>query len=185
MTKLFLRIARKPLTQTTNSRYDLPVDNYAKAPLRRLFHFLAVSGRTDISVRRFVCYNLHTLVLRCETSFVLSRTCTLFKKHRGVYPTHFESPLPTPAQSGHPRPVAAIASQIARLSTESRQNQPASSRLVIQDASHNRKCRELRRSILTCNKKAISPTLTGNAPPTNAVNVVIHDSRINLQETDR
>ena len=121
MTKLFLRIARKPLTQTTNSRYDLPVDNYAKAPLRRFFHFVGVSGRTDTSVRRFVCYNLHTLVLRRETSFLLSTTCTLFKKHRGVYPTHFESPLPTPARPGHPRPVAAIASQIARLSTESRQ----------------------------------------------------------------
>jgi hypothetical protein len=186
MTEKFSQIPQIPLRQTTISLYTLPVDNYLKAPLRRLFHFVAVSLRTDTTLNSFICHDLHTLISRAETSRALSTTSTHFQKHTGVYPNYFESPAPLPwMRSTRRLPVAAIASQIAGLSTDSWRDRSAKPGLVVESASRSRTRRKWPSSIFTCNKKAISPTLTGNATPTIADNVVIPTVRINLQETDR
>jgi hypothetical protein len=186
MIEKYLQIANKPLPQTTISRYTLPVDNYAKAPLRRLFHFVGVSGRTDTPRNSLICHDLHTLVFRPNARHALSTTSTHFQKHTGVYPTYFESPAPLPwMRSTRRLPVAAIASQIAGLSTDSWRDRSAKAGLVVESTSRSRTRRHWPPPILTCNKKAISPTLTGNATPTIAVNVVIPTVRINRQETDR
>jgi hypothetical protein len=186
MTEKFSQIPQKPLPHSANSRYTLPVDIYAKAPLWRLFHFVAASLRTDTTSNPIICNNLHTLISRAKTTHALSTTSTLFKKHTGVYPTHFESPVPVPCRRRSPRhPVAAIASQIAGLSTESWRDRSAHSGRELESASRNQNCRNGRPWILTCNKKAISPTLTGNAVAACAVYTVIQSKRINLQETDR
>ena len=56
----------------------------------------------------------HILVSRKLLTAPFSITSTHFQKHTGVYPTHFESPVPVPCRRRSPHhPVAAIASQIA------------------------------------------------------------------------
>ena len=186
MTKNFSQTTHMPLPQPTISRYTLSVDNYAKAPLRRLFQFVAVSGRTGTPRNSLIRQGLHTLISRPNASPALSIASTHFQKHTGVYPTYFESPAPLPwMRSTRRLPVAAIASQIAGLSTDSWRDRSAKAGLVVESASRSRTRRKWPSSIFTCNKKAISPTLTGNATPTIAVNVVIPTVRINLQETDR
>ena len=128
----------------------------------------------------------HILISRPLLTAPLSITSTHFQKHTGVYPNYFESPAPLPwMRSTRRLPVAAIASQIAGLSTDSWRDRSAKPGLVVESASRSRTRRKWPSSIFTCNKKAISPTLTGNATPTIAVNVVIPTVRINLQETDR
>jgi hypothetical protein len=174
------------LTQPTNSRYAVPVDSYAKAPLRRLFHFVAVLLRTDTRRNSLVCHDLHTLVFQPKTSRPLSTTSTLFTKHGGVYPTHFESPVPLPWTGSVQRPEPAVASQIAGLSTSSCRNRsPNSGRAAETAVSHRHQSPSQPLSVLTCNKKAICPTLAGNAVATNAVYRVIPIKRSDLQETDR
>lgn len=183
MTKNFSQIAQMPLPQPTISRYTLSVDNYAKAPLRRLFQFVAVSGRTGTPRNSLIRQGLHTLISRPNASPALSIASTHFQKHTGVYPTHFESRIPWPFRRPAPRhPVSATVSQITGLSTWSWRNR----------AAHDAETSPLREkwlrrpsSIFTCNKKAICPTLTGNAVAASAVYTVIPSKRTNLQETDR
>lgn len=183
MTEKFSQNAKKPLRQTTISRYTPFVDNYAKAPLRRLFHFVSVSLRIDTTRNYLIRQGLHTLISRTNTSPALSIGSTHFQKPRGVYPTHFESPVPSSWRRPDPRHrVAAIASPIAGLSTGSCCDRSAH---AAETSLHPRKRRHRPPSIFTCKKKAIYPTLTGNAAATGDVYIVIPTTRINLQETDR
>jgi len=109
---IFLSSPEKSLRQTTISRYNRHVDNYAKAPQRRLFHFRDPSSfdRSLLNARRpvqklLILNDLRTLKISPAASHSFSSTSALFKKRRGVYPK-----LPILE-----RPVAAIASQIAGL----------------------------------------------------------------------
>ena len=109
---IFLSSPQNPLQQIPNSRYNRHVDNYAKAPHRRLFHFPDPSSfdQSASNARRPVqklpiLNDLRTLKISPAASHSFSSTSALFKKHRGVYPN-----LPILE-----RPVAAIVSQIAGL----------------------------------------------------------------------
>jgi hypothetical protein len=160
MTKNFSQMIKNPLSQSPNSRYNLLVENYAKAPHRRLFPFVAVSGRADTPFKSLIRFDLHTLVFRRKTSPSLSVTSTHFTKHRGYTPI-----LPILELGANARRVTA---PVATLISPAPRSVP-----------------QIAVSILTCNKKAICSTLSGNAPATNAVYVVIPSTSINPQETDR
>jgi hypothetical protein len=185
MTKTFSQIPKKPLTRSTISRYNLHVDNYATAPMRRLFHFVNLSSPTDTAVSLFTCNDLHTLdFVQTEQLSRFQQLPHSLKKHRDV-PLFF----PFRNATGHTVPgrtVAAVASQIAGLSSASWRDRSLHSARAAEMAippRHRPPSRSL--SVLTCNKKAISLTLAGNALASNAVYKVIPIKRTDLQETDR
>ena len=180
MAEFFSQIPKKPLTRSTISRYNPSVDNYAEAPLGRLFHFVDLSSRTGTAVSCFIFNDLHTLNFgQTEQISRFQQFPHSLKKCRGCTPV-----LPISEPSGDP--VAAIASQIAGLSSDSWRNRSVNSdRAAETAASYPRRSLSRPLSILTCNKKAISPTLTGNALATNTVYKVIPIKRNDLQENDR
>ena len=73
---------------THNSRYTLPVDNYAKAPLRRLFHFVAVSLRIDTTRNSLIRHRLtHSYFPAKHKPLIINSFHTLPKTYGGIpYP---------------------------------------------------------------------------------------------------
>jgi hypothetical protein len=109
---IFPSSPNKSLRQIPNSRYNRRVDNYAKAPHRRLFHFPDPSSfdRSPSNASRpvhklLILNDLRTLEISPAASHSFLSTSALLTKHRGVYPK-----LPILEH-----PVAAIVSQIAGL----------------------------------------------------------------------
>jgi hypothetical protein len=187
MTEIFSQIPKKPLTRSTISRYNPHVDNYAKAPMRRLFHLVDLSSRTDTAVSRITCNDLHTLIFgQVEQVPRYQQLPHSLKKHRGCTPI---IPISEPSERNHAEPghpLAVIASQIPGLSFRSWRDRRLRSARAVETADALRhRAPSGPPSVLTCNKKAICPTLAGNAVASSAVNLVIPSTHTDLQETDR
>src|ERR1700744_1386891 len=92
MTKNISQIGKDPLPHSQISGYILPVDHYAKAPHRRLFHFRVENFRTTPHHNSLIRDDLHALISGPKIRRLLSATSRHFKKHTGVYPPSFERP---------------------------------------------------------------------------------------------
>ena len=104
MTEIFSQIPKKPLTRSTISRYNPHVDNYAKAPMRRLFHLVDLSSRTDTAVSRITCNDLHTLIFgQVEQVPRYQQFPHSLKKHRGVT---LSFPVRNPPSETTPSPAS-------------------------------------------------------------------------------
>ena len=187
---IFLSSPNKSLRQIPHSRYNREADNYAKAPLRRLFHFQARfdPGQTPSDESRpiqksLIMNDLRTLKMSLPANHSFSSACALFQKQGGVYPkaSHFRTPSSSPSVF-----------QTACLRGGSRQTlaaKPSTSCRRRRTAARNAESPPVgRRSIFTCKKKAISFTLGPfhrNATTANAVYTSIPLHRTNFRETDR
>ena len=171
-----LRFNKKSRRQIPNSRYTHAVDKYAIAPQRRLFHIPVVYLRADTLPNSFICNGLRIPNVDPEATRPLSTTYTLFKQHRGYTPkaSHFgTSPVETHSRDasnrGRFRPILILSPR----QKWDRNRQSALNRVL---------------PIFTCNKKAISFTLSRfdrNATAANTVYTSIPLHRTDLQETDR
>jgi len=90
---IFLSSPNKSLRQIPHSRYNREADNYAKAPLRRLFHFQARfdPGQTPSDESRpiqksLIMNDLRTLKMSLPANHSFSSACALFQKQGGYTP---------------------------------------------------------------------------------------------------
>jgi hypothetical protein len=163
MNAIFLSSPNKSLRQISNSRYNHGVENLAQAPQRRLFHFPSHLLAFTRSAKPSTFNNLHTLKFGRSATHSFSSTSALFEKHRGCTP---KLPILEPPPCSRVRfpergPFQLILAPLPPPTSKRRQRSP----IPIRDQSpHGR-----RSSIFTCNKKAICPTLNGNAPASNHV----------------
>jgi hypothetical protein len=190
MNNKILLFPKKSLRQIPISRYNPRVDNYAKAPHRRLFSFPDTLLRTGTSLSPFICNDLHTLVFRHKTTLPLSITYTLFKKHRGYTPksSHFGTVAETcnrgrfPDRGPFPRIVATTPTRQPTRSQAQPSIAPTNRAAIVEFRA------KMAVPIFTCKEKAISFTLTPftrNVGATRPVYTDIPLHRTDLQETDR
>jgi hypothetical protein len=156
MNREISRSTNKSLRQNSNSRYNQAVESHAQAPQWRLFHFPSALEAFTQTRKSHLFLDFHILQIDTSPSRVVSITSTLFEKHTGVYPppSHFGiavnmSLTPHPSRSHGRLPDRGL------FPGSWPDGGPLTQAAVI--------------SIFTCKKKAIYPTIGGNAVTANDV----------------
>jgi hypothetical protein len=154
MNAIFLSSPNKSLRQSALSRYTDAVENHAQAPQRRLFHFPGAFLLVTRAAKPSIFSSLQILDFDPSASHSFSSICALFEKHRGYTPKLPILELPPCSRVRFPeRGSLQLILASPRPSTRTRHTHTPS---IIRHAVR----RSVSRSIFTCNKKAICPTLT-------------------------
>jgi len=155
MNKEISRSTEKSLRQIANARDLQAVESHAQAPRRRLSHFPSTLDGFTRAQKSRLFLDFHILHTDPAPSHVVSRTSQLFGSHWGYHlaPSHFGtaghvSPGSRRVVARGPFPDHPFAPGLGRIA-------PLTQPVAI--------------SIFTCNKKAIYPTIGGNAVTANDV----------------
>jgi hypothetical protein len=167
MNVIYLSAPTKSLRQIPHSSYNPDVENQAQAPRLRLFHFSGTLLPFTRAAKPSICNNLHTIKSALSASRSFLTICALSEKHRGYTPK-----LPVL----EPRPFTRIRfpergpsrKLLAPSHPQDGEDRAPSPPDATPHPCHH-EALGWRLSIFTCNKKAICPTLNGNAPTSNDV----------------
>ena len=163
-----LSASQKSLRQIATTRYTQGLENYVQAPALAPALFL-VTRKSKSAVRKpLILQGLRTLEARCRVSRLLSATCELLARQSGVYPQ--------PSRFGtdpnlHPRATPPY----------SRDRFPDRRPFQVILAPKPR-------SIFTCNKKAIYPTIAethSSLPTLKKYSVTPHQSSGDMTDEAR